>query len=348
MSVSAVSAIQPSTMPDTLVPTLASENATTAAALSGSGTGPGHLHMFAADDDQPSFGDFLDVINPLQHIPIVNDIYREITGDKIGVGARLAGGALYGGPIGLIGAAINAVVEEATGHDIGGTVIAMFKDDEPSSTALASAPDPAAGSNPAAATQPAAPPLPAVSDGSGTGPKDDGDKSTARPMLLPDPAAGPLALAPAAPPAAATAAGPAKAAADAPKLLADASVPAASPAAEGKPMPVWGSREPRMMPVPPRTTPVATRSPPALGVPLSSTTSRSNTPITGARPAQPPMSPAMVQEMASAQAQAQTTAQAGTAASNEWFSNAMIEGLAKYQRSAKSAPASGQSVSDQQ
>ncbi|MGB6086494.1 MAG: hypothetical protein WBF74_07845, partial [Parvibaculum sp.] len=30
------------------------------------------------------FSDFLDVINPLQHIPIVSSIYRELTGDELG------------------------------------------------------------------------------------------------------------------------------------------------------------------------------------------------------------------------------------------------------------------------
>ncbi|MDP6473864.1 MAG: hypothetical protein QF894_03030 [Alphaproteobacteria bacterium] len=29
------------------------------------------------------FDDFLDLINPLQHIPIISTIYREITGDTI-------------------------------------------------------------------------------------------------------------------------------------------------------------------------------------------------------------------------------------------------------------------------
>ncbi len=355
MSVSAVSAIQPSVLPDSLVPTLASENATTATAA----FGQSHLHMFAADDDSPSFGDFLDVINPLQHIPVVNDIYRELTGDnKIGVAARLAGGALFGGVFGLIGSAVNAVVEEATGHDIGGNVLALFKDDAPSSsgTALASATAP----NPTAETAPAAAP-------SGTG-KDDGDKTTAKAMPLPDltgapPSLTPAAVAPAAvaaaaptplTPAAVAAAAPdsPKVAADTTRTVADATIPPAPAAApqasvtavEGKPMPVWGSREPRMMPVPPRTTPLATKSPPALGMAVSSSTARSNSPVTGARIQMPP-SPALVQEVAAAPP---SVPQPGTAASGEWFSSAMIDGLAKYERNAKLSQASRQSVSESQ
>lgn len=46
----------------------------------------------------------IDTINPLQHIPFVSFIYREITGDQITPDARFAGGMLYGGPIGALGA----------------------------------------------------------------------------------------------------------------------------------------------------------------------------------------------------------------------------------------------------
>ncbi|HSV28004.1 MAG TPA: hypothetical protein VLL76_00555, partial [Candidatus Omnitrophota bacterium] len=89
----------------------------------------GELTMFA--EEEPSFWDFLDVINPLQHIPLVNTLYREATGDQIGVGARLAGGALFGGPIGLAASMVNCVIEEETGKDVGGHMLAMFGDDEP-------------------------------------------------------------------------------------------------------------------------------------------------------------------------------------------------------------------------
>lgn len=51
------------------------------------------------------FKDFLDVINPLQHIPGISELYRAVTGDEISDGARYSGNALYGlalgGPIGF-------------------------------------------------------------------------------------------------------------------------------------------------------------------------------------------------------------------------------------------------------
>jgi hypothetical protein len=81
----------------------------------------------AFGDDGFGFDDVLDVINPLQHIPIVSTIYRALTGDKIDVAPRLAGGTLYGGFFGLISSAINAAVEDSTGHDIGENVrLALF------------------------------------------------------------------------------------------------------------------------------------------------------------------------------------------------------------------------------
>ncbi|MEC8776443.1 MAG: hypothetical protein VXX79_16545, partial [Pseudomonadota bacterium] len=77
-------------------------------------------------DGGPGLADLIDVINPLQHIPVVSSIYRAITGDEISPAARLAGGALFGGPIGLAGAYVSGVVEDATDTSIGEIVIAAF------------------------------------------------------------------------------------------------------------------------------------------------------------------------------------------------------------------------------
>lgn len=77
-------------------------------------------------DDGFTFGDFLDIINPLQHIPIVSTIYRAVTGDKIDPGSRLAGGGLFGGPIGLVASMISGMVEEATGKDPGEHALAAL------------------------------------------------------------------------------------------------------------------------------------------------------------------------------------------------------------------------------
>lgn len=89
------------------------------------------------DDDGPSFSDLLDVINPLQHIPVINSIYRELTGDTEGVVADVMGGALWGGPIGLGAAVANLLIEDSTGKSVEGHVMALFSDDA-KDTAIAS------------------------------------------------------------------------------------------------------------------------------------------------------------------------------------------------------------------
>lgn len=77
-------------------------------------------------DEGFSFWDLLDVINPLQHIPVVSSIYRELTGDTIDAPARMAGGALFGGVFGFAAAAANSVLEAETGEDLGGHMMAFF------------------------------------------------------------------------------------------------------------------------------------------------------------------------------------------------------------------------------
>ncbi|WP_238474893.1 hypothetical protein [Azospirillum cavernae] len=73
-----------------------------------------------------SFGDFLDVINPLQHLPIIGTLYRSLTGETIQPAARVMGGILYGGVIGGLASITNAVIEQASGQDVGDQVMASL------------------------------------------------------------------------------------------------------------------------------------------------------------------------------------------------------------------------------
>ncbi|MFH1158253.1 MAG: hypothetical protein V1721_05145 [Pseudomonadota bacterium] len=66
----------------------------------------------------------IDIFNPLQHIPVIGALYRHITGDEIGPVARLAGDALYGGPVGGAVAIADIICEKTTGRDMGETLIA--------------------------------------------------------------------------------------------------------------------------------------------------------------------------------------------------------------------------------
>ena len=58
-----------------------------------------------------SFGDLIDIINPLHHIPVLGTLYRKITSDEIDPAARVAGGALFGGPLGAGLAVVGTALE---------------------------------------------------------------------------------------------------------------------------------------------------------------------------------------------------------------------------------------------
>ena len=69
--------------------------------------------------DNLTFWDFLDIINPLQHIPSISTLYRSVTGDEIGSVAKIAGSTLFGGPLGAASSLIDVAVDVSTGKDIG-------------------------------------------------------------------------------------------------------------------------------------------------------------------------------------------------------------------------------------
>src|ERR1700749_1242127 len=79
-----------------------------------------------------TFHDFLSIINPLQHLPVISTLYRAITGDKIGVPEKIAGDALYGGLWGAVSAVADTAFEAATGKDFGSTVMAKVFGDHDS------------------------------------------------------------------------------------------------------------------------------------------------------------------------------------------------------------------------
>lgn len=80
----------------------------------------------AGGETRFTFSDFLSVINPLQHIPVVGSIYRAITGDKIAPAFRVLSGALLGGPLGLVASVAGAIVEQTTGMDPGEQAVSLF------------------------------------------------------------------------------------------------------------------------------------------------------------------------------------------------------------------------------
>ena len=98
------------------------------------GTGPGgevdaaDTNVGGAVEEGFGFADLLDVINPLQHIPIVSTLYRQLTGDTIAEAPRMMGSALWGGPMGIAAALTDSVVRGETGRDTGAAAVAWLTD----------------------------------------------------------------------------------------------------------------------------------------------------------------------------------------------------------------------------
>lgn len=94
----------------------------------GAARSPNHTPEYRPfGDDGLTFADVLDVVNPLQHIPIISTLYRTISGDEIAPASRILGGALFGGVIGAIGAVVNVFVSGLTGRDLGEHVVAIVQ-----------------------------------------------------------------------------------------------------------------------------------------------------------------------------------------------------------------------------
>ncbi len=105
------------------------------------------------DGDTASFKDLLAIINPLQHIPVVGTIYRAITGDEIAAMPSIIGGAIFGGPVGLVLSLADNAIKGETGKNVGETVVAgLFGSSTPA--------DAPAEANVAVAAPPAEPPKP--------------------------------------------------------------------------------------------------------------------------------------------------------------------------------------------
>jgi hypothetical protein len=123
------------------------------------------------EKDAFAFGDFIDILNPLQHIPIVATLYRNLTDDKIGLAPRVIGGALWGRIGGLVGGAVNAFVDWFTGKDVGDHVYAAFfgkSNESVSATLVAGA---AATPSQSPLTSPASPTAAQSPIGDATGPQ---------------------------------------------------------------------------------------------------------------------------------------------------------------------------------
>ncbi|MBX3445551.1 MAG: hypothetical protein KF765_02265 [Parvibaculaceae bacterium] len=97
----------------------------------------------APEGSELSFADLVDTINPLQHIPVVSDIYRHLTGDALSPQSRVAGGILFGGVIGGVASVLSLAISGDGEKGLGDTLLAsvLGGEEEPAAaTALAEAP----------------------------------------------------------------------------------------------------------------------------------------------------------------------------------------------------------------
>ncbi len=95
---------------------------------------PDSVKLFLGEDGKFGFDDFLDIINPLQHIPFVNLAYRALTGDEINGAAQMVG-AIAMGPVSVASTVADLAFKSETGQGLAANGIAMLFGDDSSAPA---------------------------------------------------------------------------------------------------------------------------------------------------------------------------------------------------------------------
>lgn len=79
-----------------------------------------------------TFGDVIDMFNPLQHLPFAGKYYREQTHDDACEGSKIIGGvvfgALFGGASGIVSSIANSAVRHETHQDVSEHLLALAED----------------------------------------------------------------------------------------------------------------------------------------------------------------------------------------------------------------------------
>lgn len=76
-------------------------------------TAKGESSIAPQNIEEITWSDVVDAVNPLHQLPVIGDVYRSITGEKISGMARVAGGFIFGGIAGGLVAALTAAYAEA-------------------------------------------------------------------------------------------------------------------------------------------------------------------------------------------------------------------------------------------
>jgi hypothetical protein len=95
----------------------------------------------SGNQDEGFFHHLLDVVNPLQHLPVIGTIYRAITGEHIGAVEQIAGDTLYGGLWGAVSSVAEVAFQGITGKSVEDTVLSWFKSDSNTQVAKITAPN---------------------------------------------------------------------------------------------------------------------------------------------------------------------------------------------------------------
>jgi hypothetical protein len=95
----------------------------------------------SGNQDEGFFHHLLDVVNPLQHLPVIGTIYRAVTGQHIGAVEKIAGDTLYGGLWGAVSSVADVAFEGITGKSAEDMVLSWFKGDSNTQVAKIAAPD---------------------------------------------------------------------------------------------------------------------------------------------------------------------------------------------------------------
>jgi len=109
------------------------DNIQTATASQASDKPQNTVNKSQKNNDIFDFNDVLDVINPLQHIPIVSNLYKEQTNDEISNQAKSVGDVLYGmltgGIYGAFSAIGNSVLKQETTKDLSEHLMAFVAEE---------------------------------------------------------------------------------------------------------------------------------------------------------------------------------------------------------------------------
>lgn len=89
--------------------------------------------LFLGPDRQFGFDDFIDIVNPLQHIPLVNIAYRAVTGDEIYGAARLVDAGF--GPAAGVSTVFDLAYTSTNGQSMEDTAMAALFGPSPADTA---------------------------------------------------------------------------------------------------------------------------------------------------------------------------------------------------------------------